>query len=155
MDLRFHRHKNVPPYPAILELLSLTWINFNPSLNNDIHYEAWDIFIYPSPNFNGCGTVEVWEWKVISSHTLLGMRLLIHGGIKVSKRDPCCDCKTARMRNHTPCSLRIWHGPWMTLETKIVRHLRVSNYDSLMMTKFASRKDTLIFARREFGQLKL
>ena len=45
----------------------------------------WDEINYPFPNFNGY-TVEVWEWWVISSHTLLGMWLLIHAGIKVELR---------------------------------------------------------------------
>ena len=31
--------------------------------------EVWDEIIYPFPNFNGA-TVEVWEWKIISLHTL-------------------------------------------------------------------------------------
>ena len=31
-------------------------------------------------------TVEVWEWIIISSHTLPDMWLLIHAGIKI---DPC------------------------------------------------------------------
>ena len=30
----------------------LTWINFNPSMDNYIHYEGWDEIIYSVPNFN-------------------------------------------------------------------------------------------------------
>ena len=37
-----------------------------------MHYKVWDEITYPFPNFNG-GVVEVWERKVISSCTLLGM----------------------------------------------------------------------------------
>ena len=36
-----------------------TWIDFNPSRGNAIHYTACDEIIYPFPNFN-CGTVGVW-----------------------------------------------------------------------------------------------
>ena len=35
-----------------LGTLLLIWINFDPSMDC-IHYEMWDEFTYPSPNFNG------------------------------------------------------------------------------------------------------
>ena len=55
------------------EPLLPTWINFNPSMEKNlhplqnvrwnyyIHYKVWAEIIHPFPNFNGC-TVEVWEW---------------------------------------------------------------------------------------------
>ena len=36
----------------------LTWFNFNPSMDNCIHYKVWDEITYPFLNFNG-PTVEV------------------------------------------------------------------------------------------------
>ena len=50
-----------------------------------MYYTVLDEITYPIFNLNGA-TVEVEEWKSISSHTLLGMWLLIHAGIKVN---PC------------------------------------------------------------------
>ena len=47
-------------------------------ISNYIHYKVWDEIIYPFLNFNGA--------TVISTHTLQGMWLLIHAGIKVK---PC------------------------------------------------------------------
>ena len=47
-----------------------------------------DEITYPFPNSNGAA-VEVWEfinWPVISSHTLLGILLRIHAGIKINPR---------------------------------------------------------------------
>ena len=59
----FHQHG--------LTLIS-TWIS------HYIHYKVWDEIMYPFPNLNGC-TIEVCgNGKVISSHTLLDMWLLIH-----------------------------------------------------------------------------
>ena len=38
----------------------LTWLKFNPSMYNFIHYKVWnEIIDNPFPNLNGC-TVEVW-----------------------------------------------------------------------------------------------
>ena len=49
-------------------------------------HKLWDEITYPFLNFIGA-TVEVNEWIiVISPHTLLGMWLLTHAGIKVK---PC------------------------------------------------------------------
>ena len=48
----------------------------------------WDELTYPFLSFNGA-TIQVFKFKngyVISSHTLLGVWLLIHAGIKVK---PC------------------------------------------------------------------
>ena len=66
--------------------LTSIWIgNYN-------HYHVFYEIMYPFLNFNSC-TVEVWNEKIISSHTLVGMWLLIHGvgggvgwGVKVN---PC------------------------------------------------------------------
>ena len=44
--------------------LILAWII------NQNNYEVWNEMIYPFPNFNGA-TVEVWEWIIIISHTLI------------------------------------------------------------------------------------
>ena len=41
--------------------LLLTWLNFNPSLDQYMPNKVWDKISYPFPNFNG-STVEVWEW---------------------------------------------------------------------------------------------
>ena len=51
------------PFPLYNDLgpLLLTWINFNPRLENSIHYQMWDENTYSFPNFSGW-TVEVWEW---------------------------------------------------------------------------------------------
>ena len=44
-----------------------------------MHYEMWDKITYPFPNFNGA---------VISSHTLLGIWLLIHAAaLKYNNRN--------------------------------------------------------------------
>ena len=43
----------------------------------------WDEIIYPFPNFNGV-TLEAWKWKVISSHILPDMWLIIRAGIIVN-----------------------------------------------------------------------
>ena len=52
-----------------------TWINANPSMDKLLHpLSSVDEITYSFPNFNGA---------VISSHTLLGMWLLAHAGIKV------------------------------------------------------------------------
>ena len=59
-----------------------TWINFNPSMNKYLHQLKSEI-MFPSLNFNSC-TIEVWKWISDSSHSLLGMWLLIHAGIKVN-----------------------------------------------------------------------
>ena len=50
----------------------------------------WDVITYPFLNFNGC-TVEVQEWISNFIPHILGMKLLIHAGIRVdhdSKSDP-------------------------------------------------------------------
>ena len=39
------------------EPLLIIWINFNPSMSNEVR----DEITYPFPNFNDC-TVEVWQW---------------------------------------------------------------------------------------------
>ena len=36
--------------------LLLTWINFNPSMLEYIHYKVWDEITYPFQNFNGAGS---------------------------------------------------------------------------------------------------
>ena len=38
-------------------------------IRNHTPREVWDEIIYPSQNVNGC-TIDVYEWYVISSHTL-------------------------------------------------------------------------------------
>ena len=55
----------------------------HPSIN----FKVWDEITNPSINFNGA-TVEVSEWKIISSRILLGMWLVIHAVIKVSEKGP-------------------------------------------------------------------
>ena len=59
--------------------LLLTWINFNPSMDELLdHYKEWNKISYQFLKFgNG--------W-VISAHTFLGMWLLLHAGIKVNPR---------------------------------------------------------------------
>ena len=47
-------------------------------LSNHIHYIVWDEITYPFPKFENV--------LVISFHTMPGMWLVIHAGIKV---DPC------------------------------------------------------------------
>ena len=42
-----------------------------------------DKITFPIQNLNSA-IIEVWKWKVILSHTLLGKCLLIHAGIKVT-----------------------------------------------------------------------
>ena len=65
--------------------LLLTWINLIPAgINNYIRHKVWHEIAYPVPNFNRC-TVEIFG-KVISPHTLTGMWLFIHDGVKVK---PC------------------------------------------------------------------
>ena len=63
-DLRRHRcHYDVivmEKREQHLGLILLTWVNFNPCVDN-MPSKAWDEITYPFPNFNG-GTVEVWEW---------------------------------------------------------------------------------------------
>ena len=47
-----------------LELLLLTWINFNPSLvSNHRPGKAWEEITYQFPNFNGC-TVRLRRWSL-------------------------------------------------------------------------------------------
>ena len=48
-----------------------------PWIINNIHYKVWDVTTHPFLNFNSC-TVEVKEWKLISSHTSLSIWLVIH-----------------------------------------------------------------------------
>ena len=43
---------------AYLGPLLLTWFNFNPSMDNYLHYKMWDEMTYPFLHFNGA-TVEV------------------------------------------------------------------------------------------------
>ena len=63
----------------------LIWINLIPTwISNYTHYMVWDEITYLSPAFNG--TTPGVRTSIISSHTLLGMRLLIHAGIKIN---PC------------------------------------------------------------------
>ena len=59
---------------------------------SDIYHicQVWDEITYPFSNFNGAA-VEVWKCLIFLSHTLLGMWLLIHAGIKV-----ICVCNGAR-----------------------------------------------------------
>ena len=47
-------------------------------------HPVWDEITYIFPNFNGA--IEVLEWISNLSNTLVGMKLLIHTGIKVK---PC------------------------------------------------------------------
>ena len=54
-------------------------------ISNYIRYEVWCEITYPCPNFDGT-TVEIWNGQAVSSHTLLGVWLLIHVGIQVK---PC------------------------------------------------------------------
>ena len=54
-------------------------------IKNDAHYNVWDEITYPFPNFNGAA-VDVWERISNFILHLLGMRLLVHAGIKVK---PC------------------------------------------------------------------
>ena len=65
-----------------LRPISPTWINFNPGMYTQLHphhnNKAWGEITYRFPNFNRNG-------YVLSSHTLLGMRLLTHTGIKFCK----------------------------------------------------------------------
>ena len=60
-------------------------------MSNYIHYNMWDEITYPFPNFNNA-TVEVWKWiSNFTPHSLLGMWLFVHAGIKlirVSKTGP-------------------------------------------------------------------
>ena len=69
-------------FSLITVALLLAW--FNAWTCNYIHHNVSVEIAYPLPNFN-VSTVEVWE-LVISSHTLLGMWILIHVRIKVN---PC------------------------------------------------------------------
>ena len=46
-------------------------------ITNCIHFEVWDQIFYTFPNFNGA-TIEVGNGSLISSHTLLGMWLIIY-----------------------------------------------------------------------------
>ena len=52
---------------------------------NHIHYKLWDEIAYPFLNFYG-STVKIKKWMSNFTHTLLGMWLIIHAGIKVK---PC------------------------------------------------------------------
>ena len=54
-------------------------------ISNYIHHNMWNEITYPFPNFNSA-IVEVCEWISNSSHSLPGMGLLIHAGIRVN---PC------------------------------------------------------------------
>ena len=63
----------------------IPWLTIIVRMSNYTHCKIWDEITDLYSNFNGA-TVEVWNGKVISSHTLLGMWLLIHAGIKVN---PC------------------------------------------------------------------
>ena len=70
--------------------VSIGHLYHRPWISNYIHHKVWDQSTFPFPNFNSA-TVEVREWIKISSHTLLGMSLLIHAVIKlirVNKRSP-------------------------------------------------------------------
>ena len=66
-----------PLYDYELSLIQ-AWIS------NHIYYKVWDEITYPFPNFNSV-TIEVGNGEEISSHTLLGVWLLIHAGIKVNQ----------------------------------------------------------------------
>ena len=46
-------------------------------MDKQLHQLLWDEITYPFSNFNSAA-IEVWEWKAISSQTLVGMWLLIH-----------------------------------------------------------------------------
>ena len=72
----FHAAQVVSLYCIYMGPTLLTWINFNPSTDEQLHI-LYDEITYPFPNFNGC-TVEVW---VIQSDALLDMWLLIHARI--------------------------------------------------------------------------
>ena len=49
---------------------------------NYIYHEVWDDITYPFQNFGGVA-IEVRDWMK-KSHTLLGIWLLIHAGIKIN-----------------------------------------------------------------------
>ena len=52
-----------------LQQNSLVYFVVHPTgISNCIRYKVWNEITYPVPNFVG-----VWEWQIISSHTLLGM----------------------------------------------------------------------------------
>ena len=53
-------------------------------ISSYIHYKVWDEIFYPFPNFNSAAVSLFGNGLVISSHTLLGMWLLIHAGIEVN-----------------------------------------------------------------------
>ena len=55
------------------------WTLIQTWLSNYIRYKMWDGITYPFPNFNGGLGID----KLSSSHTSLGMQLLIHVRIKV------------------------------------------------------------------------
>ena len=71
-----------------MELLLLTWIDFHPSMDKwslTSVNAVWDEITYPLSNFLGC-TVGFGNGEVISSHTSLGMWLLIYAtyaGVKI------------------------------------------------------------------------
>ena len=56
-------------------------------ISNYIHQNMWDEITHSFPNFKGAA-FKVWEWISNSSHTLVGMWILIHNLIHVSKRGP-------------------------------------------------------------------
>ena len=49
-------------------------------VSNYIYHKVWDVITHPFPNFKAT----VGNGWVLSSHTLLGMLLLIHAGVKVN-----------------------------------------------------------------------
>ena len=67
-----------PVHEHVLTLIQVWMIGY-------IHYKVWDEITYQFPNFNG-QPLKFGNGLVISSHTFLGMWLLIHAGIKVT---PC------------------------------------------------------------------
>ena len=66
--------------------IQLLWIHFHHSMDKLLH-TLWGVgWNYSSIlNFSGA-IVDVWKWKIISSHALLGMLIPIPAGIKVN---PC------------------------------------------------------------------
>ena len=62
----------------------LTWLNCNSNMDKKSHpLERLNEITYP---FRHGAAVEVWEWISNFIHTLLGIWLLIHAGIKVDPR---------------------------------------------------------------------
>ena len=78
------------------------WLKLIPAwISYYTQYNFWDEIIYPFPKFNGTGMD-----KLLSSHTLLGMWLLIHAGIKAMlvKGVPKGHCCISDIFFHLKCN---------------------------------------------------